>query len=123
MNYYLPTTEKLLDAYIDLDKQPEIGENIPKTKREIEETVDTINDAFENLLDSLFEEVAWDISSDISVMKTMMEQDGLMKKGIADAQATANADAVSEAADPIPDVAPAVDMTTGTDPELKFGDE
>ncbi len=81
MNYYLPTTEKLLDAYVDLDKQPEIGENIPKTKREIEATVDTINDAFENLLDSLFEDVAWDISSDISVMKTMMEQDGLTKKG------------------------------------------
>ena len=102
MNYYLPTTEKLLNAYIDLDKQPEIGENIPKTKREIEGTVDTINDAFENLLDSLFEEVAWDISSDISVMKTMMEQDGLMKKGMAEAAATAAADVVSD--EPIPDV-------------------
>ena len=102
MNYYLPTTEKLLDAYVDLDKQPEIGENIPKTKREIEATVDTINDAFENLLDSLFEDVAWDISSDISVMKTMMEQDGLMKKGISDAKSAGVGDVVSE--DPIPDV-------------------
>ena len=107
MNYYLPTTEKLLNAYIDLDKQPEVGENITKTKREIEQTVDTINDAFENLLDSLFQDVAWDISSDISVMKTMMEQDGLMKKNMA--EATAAADVVS---DPIPDVAPAVDFTT-----------
>ena len=114
MNYYLPTTEKLLNAYIDLDKQPEIGENIPKTKREIEGTVDTINDAFENLLDSLFEEVAWDISSDISVMKTMMEQDGLMKKGVAEAQVTAAADVVSE--DPIPDVKDAVN---GIEPESK----
>lgn len=79
MNYYLPTTEKLLNAYIELDKQPEVGENITNTKREIEESVDTINNAFENLLDSLFQDVAWDISSDISVMKTMMEQDGLTK--------------------------------------------
>ena len=39
--------------------------------------MDTINDAFEKLLDSLFEDLAWDISSDISVMKTMLEQDGL----------------------------------------------
>ncbi|MBO4234994.1 MAG: 5-bromo-4-chloroindolyl phosphate hydrolysis family protein [Firmicutes bacterium] len=77
MNYYLPTTEKLMNAYIELDKQPEVEENIVNTKRDIEEAVDTINDAFENLLDSLFEETAWDISSDISVMKTMMEQDGL----------------------------------------------
>ncbi|MBQ7246205.1 MAG: 5-bromo-4-chloroindolyl phosphate hydrolysis family protein [Firmicutes bacterium] len=80
MNYYLPTTEKLMNAYIELDKQPEVGENIVNTKRDIEEAVDTINDAFENLLDSLFEETAWDISSDISVMKTMMEQDGLTSK-------------------------------------------
>ena len=98
MNYYLPTTEKLLDAYVDLDKQPEIGENIPKTKREIESTIDTINDAFENLLDSLFEEVAWDISSDISVMKTMMEQDGLMKKGIADTKVTTAGEAAASVA-------------------------
>ena len=79
MNYYLPTTVKLLYAYIDLDKQPQIGENITKTKKEIEETLDTINSAFEKLLDSLFEDMAWDISSDISVMKTMMAQDGLTK--------------------------------------------
>lgn len=80
MSYYLPTTEKLMNAYIELDKQPEVGDNIKNTKRDIEEAIDTINDAFENLLDSLFEETAWDISSDISVMKTMMEQDGLMNK-------------------------------------------
>ncbi|MBQ1406637.1 MAG: 5-bromo-4-chloroindolyl phosphate hydrolysis family protein [Eubacterium sp.] len=80
MNYYLPTTEKLLNAYIDLDKQPQVGENIANTKKEITEAVDTINNAFENLLDSLFEDVAWDVSSDISVMKTMMEQDGLTER-------------------------------------------
>ena len=80
MNYYLPTTERLLNAYIELDKQPEVGDNIKNTKREIEESVDIINNAFENLLDSLFQDVAWDVSADISVMKTMMEQDGLTKK-------------------------------------------
>ena len=77
LSYYLPTTEKLINAYIDLDKQPVAGENIATTKREINEALDTINVAFENLLDDLYQEVAWDISSDISVMKTMMAQDGL----------------------------------------------
>ena len=77
MNYYLPTTTKLLNAYVDLDKQPEVGNNIIQTKREIEDAIDVINDAFENLFDSLFQDMAWDISSDISVMKTMMAQDGL----------------------------------------------
>ncbi|MCR5100152.1 MAG: 5-bromo-4-chloroindolyl phosphate hydrolysis family protein [Butyrivibrio sp.] len=77
MNYYLPTTTKLLNAYIDLDNQPVKGDNIAQAKHEIEDAMDTINMAFENLLDSLFQDMAWDISSDISVMKTMMAQDGL----------------------------------------------
>lgn len=81
MNYYLPTTKKLLNAYVELDKQPEVGENITQTKREIDEAMDTINMAFENLLDSMFQDMAWDISSDISVMKTMMAQDGLTVDG------------------------------------------
>ncbi len=80
MNYYLPTTTKLLNAYVDLDRQPEVGNNITQTKADIENTIDIINDAFENLLDSLFENMAWDISSDISVMKTMMAQDGLTQR-------------------------------------------
>ena len=81
MNYYLPTTKKLLNAYVELDKQPEVGENITQTKKEIDEAMDTINMAFESLLDSLFQDMAWDISSDISVMKTMMAQDGLTVEG------------------------------------------
>lgn len=77
MDYYLPTTSKLLDAYRELDKQPVAGDNIRSTKAEIEQTVDTLNVAFEKLLDSLFADRAWDISSDISVLNTMLAQEGL----------------------------------------------
>lgn len=77
MNYYLPTTTKLLNAYADLNDQPEAGENIRETKRQIEGSMDVINEAFEKLLDDLFQEQAWDLSSDLNVMKTMMAQDGL----------------------------------------------
>ena len=77
MDYYLPTTSKLLDAYRELDKQPVAGDNIRSTKAEIEQTVDTLNVAFEKLLDSLFVDRAWDISSDISVLNTMLAQEGL----------------------------------------------
>ena len=77
MNYYLPTTAKLVEAYKELDAQPVEGENISRTKKEIEETLDTINEAFEKLLDSFFEEKEWDISSDINVMKSMLKQDGM----------------------------------------------
>ncbi|MCD8218744.1 MAG: 5-bromo-4-chloroindolyl phosphate hydrolysis family protein, partial [Clostridiales bacterium] len=77
MSYYLPTTKKLLDAYQELDSQPVAGNNISSTKIEVDKTIDTLNVAYEKLLDSLFENRAWDISSDISVLHTILAQDGL----------------------------------------------
>ena len=77
MKYYLPTTQKLVDTYATLDKQTVQGENIETAKREIESSLDTINEAFEKFLDSFFQTTAWDVSSDISVMNQMMKQDGL----------------------------------------------
>lgn len=77
MQYYLPTTVKLLEAYEQLDSQPVQGENIQNSKREIEKTLDTLNVAFEKLLDSLFQDTAWDVASDISVLHTMLAQEGL----------------------------------------------
>lgn len=78
LSFYLPTTKKLLEAYRDLDSQQLDLSNIAKTKREIETAVDNINEAFEKFLDELFREKAWDIQSDISVLHTMMKQDGLL---------------------------------------------
>lgn len=79
MDYYLPTTVKLLEAYEDLDAEPVQGENIISSKKEIEKTLDTLNIAFEKLLDSLFQDTAWDVSSDISVLEMMLAQEGLTK--------------------------------------------
>lgn len=77
IEYYMPTTLKLVNAYKEFDAQPIQGENIIKSKKEIESTLDTINEAFVNLFDSLFEDVAMDISTDISVLQTMLAQEGL----------------------------------------------
>ena len=82
MEYYLPTTVKLLDAYEDLDRQPVQGENILNAKSEIEKTLDTLNVAFEKLLDSLFQDTAWDVAADASVLKTMLAQEGLTEDGL-----------------------------------------
>ena len=81
MKYYLPTAIKLLNAYDELNRQSVQGENIVGSKREIEETLDTLNSAFEKLLDNLFEEIAWDVSSDISVLNTILAQEGLKDDG------------------------------------------
>ena len=77
MNYYLPTTLKLLSSYEDFEKQPIQGENIKNAKQQIERSLDTVNLAFENLLDQLFSDEALDVSSDISVLETMLKQEGL----------------------------------------------
>ena len=77
MNYYLPTTLKLLNVYEEFDSQPVQGENIRSAKQQIEATLDTINVAFENLLDKLFTDEALDVSSDITVLETMLKQEGL----------------------------------------------
>ena len=82
MDYYLPTTMKLLEAYEELDAQPVQGANIISSKKEIEDTIDTLNIAFEKLLDSLFQDTAWDVSSDISVLHTMLAQEGLTEDGL-----------------------------------------
>ena len=77
MDYYLPMTIKLLNAYADMDRQPIQGETIRASKQEIDATLDTLNLAFEKLLDSVFQDTAMDVSSDISVLHTLLAQEGL----------------------------------------------
>lgn len=78
MDYYLPLTIKLLDAYEELDGQPIQSDAIQSSKKEIEETLDTLNTAFEKLLDSIFKDITWDVSTDITVLHTVLAQEGLI---------------------------------------------
>ena len=78
MDYYLPTTVKLLDAYRELDGQPIESDGIRESKREIEGALGSLNTAFEKLLDSLFRDMSIDVSSDISVLHTVLAQEGLV---------------------------------------------
>ena len=77
MEYYLPTTVKLVDAYKDFDQVEIQGENIKTAKEEIEKTLDTINHAFETLLDDLYQDTAFDVTTDASVLQAMLEKEGL----------------------------------------------
>ncbi|MBD7915263.1 5-bromo-4-chloroindolyl phosphate hydrolysis family protein [Clostridium sp. Sa3CUN1] len=80
INHYLPITIKLINSYEDLNKQVVQGDNIKNAKIEIENSIDLIEIAFENLLDDLFEDVVLDISTDISVLKTLFKQEGLTEE-------------------------------------------
>lgn len=77
MKYYLPMMIKLLNAYAEMDEQPKPGQNIENSKREIEGVLDELNLAFEKLLDDLYKDTAWDVSSDISVLNAMLKRNGL----------------------------------------------
>ncbi|WP_461205961.1 5-bromo-4-chloroindolyl phosphate hydrolysis family protein [Clostridium sp. DL1XJH146] len=77
--HYLPITLKLVNGYKDLNDQPVEGDNIKNAKNEIEKSIDIINIAFEKLLDDLFEDLALDVSTDISVLETLFKQEGLTK--------------------------------------------
>ena len=77
LNYYLPTTGKLVDAYADLDKHDEHGPNAEATRREIKTTLDVINESFNKLADDLLQDAAWDLQGDMHVLRTMLTQDGL----------------------------------------------
>ncbi|MGI5962745.1 MAG: 5-bromo-4-chloroindolyl phosphate hydrolysis family protein [Lawsonibacter sp.] len=77
LDYYLPTTLKILNAYDRMDAVGISGQNIDATKKKVEGMMDTISQAFDRQLDALFGEEALDISTDITVMENLLAREGL----------------------------------------------
>lgn len=77
LNYYLPTTLKILRSYEQMEEQRINGENIRTTKAKVEGMMDKVVEGFETRLDKLFHTEAVDITSDIQVLEQMLQQDGL----------------------------------------------
>ena len=82
MNYYLPTTLKLVEAYAEFDRVSVPGEDIISAKAEIEKALDTINQAFGELLNKLFKASVFDVTTDAQVLQTMLAKEGLTKDEI-----------------------------------------
>ncbi|MCD7844701.1 MAG: 5-bromo-4-chloroindolyl phosphate hydrolysis family protein [Oscillospiraceae bacterium] len=81
MNYYLPTTLKLLDSYARIEAQGVTGENMAKAKSDIEGIADTLVAGYEKQLDKLYRAEAMDIAGDVSVIENMLRRDGLSGDG------------------------------------------
>ena len=77
LNYYLPTTLKILRSYDRLEDQGIEGENIKAAKARIEGMMDKVVEGFERQLDNLFQSDAMDIASDVDVLEQMLKKDGL----------------------------------------------
>lgn len=80
MDYYLPTTLKLLNTYDRMSGAGVSGENIDGTKAKVENTMKTVVKAFEKQLDSLYGTEALDISAEIKVMETLLAREGLKEQ-------------------------------------------
>ena len=79
MNYYLPTTEKLMEQYQILQNAATKGENIQSAMGRIESSTGMVADAFEKCVDKLYADDELDIDAEIQVMKTMLAGDNLVK--------------------------------------------
>ncbi len=80
MNYYLPTTLKILNAYDRMGAAGVEGENISATKGKIDDMMDTLVKAYDKQLDALVGDEALDISTDISVMEQLLAREGLTEQ-------------------------------------------
>ena len=54
-----PSVMKLIRVYEDMEKQPIQSVNIIKTRMEIAESLDTVNQALEAMYDDMFQDVPW----------------------------------------------------------------
>ena len=86
MEYYLPTMLKLVEQYAEFDEVSSPGQDIQEAKKEIEKTLDMINQAFVTLLNNLFQDAAFDASADAQVLQTMLAKEGLMESDFAKAK-------------------------------------
>ena len=77
MNYYLPTTLKLLKNYDRLAAQGIRGENIDASLASISRMMDKILVAFQKQLDAMFQYDVMDITAEIAVMEQMLASEGL----------------------------------------------
>ncbi|MBR1586001.1 MAG: 5-bromo-4-chloroindolyl phosphate hydrolysis family protein [Clostridia bacterium] len=82
MDYYLPTTLKMLQGYRKMDERQVSGSEADATRLQIRQAMDVVLKAFDKQLHALYQDDMLDISTDIDVMEAMLKQDGLVESGI-----------------------------------------
>ena len=84
MDYYLPTTLKMLAGYRKMDERQVSGQNAEETRGQVREAMDTVLKAFDKQLDALYQDDMLDLTTDIDVMEAMLRQDGLIDSDMKD---------------------------------------
>ncbi len=77
MNYYLPTTKKLLDGYQQLRATGATTGNVAEAMTSVENSLEMIAGAFEKQLDNLYGDRTLDIQTDIDALEVILKAEGL----------------------------------------------
>ena len=77
MNYYLPTTLKMLASYRTMDSRGVSAGDMAQQKAETIRGMNMILAACQKQLDNLFKDTMLDVSTDIDVLEQMLKRDGL----------------------------------------------
>lgn len=73
LNYYLVTTEKIVNRYAELCSRKERSEEIEEAIGNVEAVLDSINETYKKQLKNLLEDDLLDLSVEISVLEKTMK--------------------------------------------------
>ena len=82
-DYYMPTTLRLLKVYNEVEPHTASSEAAANVRNEVRDVLAPVNDAFANLLDSLLQAAALDVSAEAGALKAVLSQEGLVEGGLA----------------------------------------
>ena len=81
IDYYYPTTNKLLETYCDMNEQEVKSANVSEIVAKVSSVMGTIVTAFRKQLDQMYEHKALDVKTDINVLKSVLASEGLTEDG------------------------------------------
>lgn len=84
VDYYTPTTIKLIERFLQFESSTVITDSIKKTMDDILRSLDKVIDGYEKLLDTLYKDDLLDLNAEMDVMETVMKQDGLIEESEGD---------------------------------------
>ena len=91
MNYYLPTTLKMLSSYQTMQDRGVSSSDLAEARRTLYRGMDMVNTACQKQLDNLFKDTMLDVSTDIDVLEQMLKRDGFTDSAFDSARTAAAA--------------------------------
>ncbi len=76
INYYLDTTEKIVNRYVELSAAKEKSPEVESSLKKVEEMLVSIDETYKKQLHNLMEDDVLDLNTEIKVLETTMKMEG-----------------------------------------------